>query len=429
MSQPFFEIYTQNKITGGTVIFWGLSRCFNDPGPYMFTVEWAETPTGEWQVVPTGPLIDTYWAEDPVQRLYAKEFELYYRIRMETPNGQHTSFAQQAAGTWNKREWLIARDICRKEWLRLSKQVGVPCFLLKRKIAGPRCETCVDWDNNRDSAVSDCPDCYGTGITGGYWAPFDTFMDTSTFPRNKEFAENVGLKEDVVTEVRLFGYPHVSTYDILVDKSSDRRWVVRKVENVAELRGQPLVYTAEIRLAPFTDPIYKIPMTPPEPPPYVQHEDEFEPPVVEPEEIPVAPYCPPVGPQPEAQEEAPEVQEEAPEEPETVEGVVDPQLGPNWAPNSDDLWIWYDNNTQTWAIGSMNPLLVRYSSQRDSDRLWPYLGSLDWFQNGTLDPGLAISYISQSNLFITGAVDPDVNGSYHTAGTYNGTYMFHRSTE
>lgn len=396
----------------------------------MFTVECAETPTGEWTVVPTGPLIDTYFAEDPVQRLFAKEFELYYRVRMETATGQYVSFAQQAAGTWNKREWLIARDICRKEWLRLSKQVGVPCVLLKRKIAGPRCETCVDWDNNRDSGMSDCPDCYGTGISGGYWTPFDTFMDTSTFGRNKEFEENVGLKEDVITEVRLFGYPHVATYDVLVDKSSDRRWVVRKVENVAELRGQPLVYSAELRLASFTDPIYKIPKEPPPPPPpYDQYEGEFAPPEVPEEEIPVVPYCPPqLGPQLEAQEEAQEEPEALPEEPEAAEGVQEPELGPNWAPSSDDLWIWYDANSQAWVVGSVNPLSVRYSSQTDPDRLWPYLGMFEWWKDGELDPGLTISYISNA-LFIMGASDEDVNGTYETAGTYNGTYMFHKVNE
>jgi hypothetical protein len=55
--------------------------------------------------------------------------------------------------------------------------------------------------------------------------------------------------------------PQVFSYDVWVDKDSDFRWIIHSVKNLVEVRGIPIIVQAEMRLAPFTHPVYSIDIT------------------------------------------------------------------------------------------------------------------------------------------------------------------------
>jgi len=269
---PFFEIVVRNSPLGGSLITWGLKRTFNDPLPYRFDLYWSETPTGPYTLVDTPVLINTYWAADPEQRLFALDVESYYAIKLTTPSGVHWSYASNANSFWNKRDWLIGREICRKEFLLCRKFTGWYGFLLKRRVWGPQCPRCSDFDTAEPSD-GHCEVCYGVGKDGGYWTPFPTFaynMEGSP-TQFKQVDDKIGLAENVVLpKMRMLGYPHLATNDVFVHYGSGRRFFVRPVQIVAEIKGMPIVYVCELRLAPYTDIIYVYPKivtpTPPEPP-------------------------------------------------------------------------------------------------------------------------------------------------------------------
>lgn len=52
----------------------------------------------------------------------------------------------------------------RNMWI--LKNTGVLMDLYVRKTEGEKCTTC--WDDVREQGTVDCPDCYGTGFTGGF---------------------------------------------------------------------------------------------------------------------------------------------------------------------------------------------------------------------------------------------------------------------
>lgn len=287
---PFFEIVVKNSPLGGSLITWGMKRGFADPLPYRFDVYWSETPTGPFEHVDTPVLINTYWASDPSQRLFALDVESYYAIRLRTPNGEYWSYASNANATWNKKTWLTAREICRKEFLMCRKFTGWAGLLLKRKIWGAPCPRCKDFDTQEPSD-GHCPVCYGTGKEGGYWAPFPTFTyNMGAGPTQfKQVDDNASLSENtVLPTMRMLGYPHLATNDVFVHFGAGRRFFVRPVKIASELKSIPIVYTCELRLAPYTDIIYEfpkiiappIPPEPPEPP-------SSEPTYVQPPAIPV----------------------------------------------------------------------------------------------------------------------------------------------
>jgi len=279
MLNPFFETYVQVIPTGGSTVYWGMRREFRDPGPYSFSVFWAEAPTADYLPVNTTPVVDTYFLVDPVQRIFAKELELFYKVVCTTSKGIYESPPFQAYGDWDKRSWLLSRDIIRREYLMHKKFVGVEGKLFKIKIWGPSCPRCADVTTG-EAAQSRCPICYGTGKTGGYWPPVDTVVTSvgGTTTGKVNTAEYGGVTNDSEWTVRAVAYPHWATYDFFVETATGVRYVVQSVESAAEIRGITLINNVKMAQAPFTDVVYQVPVTLPDPvvPPAPIESEDYE---------------------------------------------------------------------------------------------------------------------------------------------------------
>ena len=115
-------------------------------------------------------------AIDDQKRLFGKNLSAHYRLVLTTPAGTHVSLASNAAGVLNTRDWLIAKEIIRKEKLRLDNFAGQEGFLLKRRmqhhdnqrlrqeVLDPITHEVLSTRGTNDPATED----YGVGILGGY---------------------------------------------------------------------------------------------------------------------------------------------------------------------------------------------------------------------------------------------------------------------
>lgn len=64
----------------------------------------------------------------------------------------------------------IAQEMIRKKNLSLVVKNGIPLAVLLKKTWGPKCSRC--WHSERLAATdADCPECFGTGYSGGYMNP------------------------------------------------------------------------------------------------------------------------------------------------------------------------------------------------------------------------------------------------------------------
>jgi len=301
---PFFETYVQVAPKDNSVVYWGLRRQFNEAGPYIFRVQWAETanvPNDDWSNVGE-PVTDTYWVVDETQRIFAKEHESYYRVVLTTgESNTYTSDPFQARGNLDKRAWRIFRDLCRKERLNMVKYGGVKGKLYKRKIWGEKC-VCVD-PMTDDVANSQCTKCYGTGITGGYWVGYETYyLDQAGKGRKKEINQSTGMVENITMQVRFLAYPHVCTNDLFIEDGSSDIWSMRAVDDTVKIQEVPAVYTSVMALLPRTHVAYRIgeappvPPTPPTPPPPVPpYQPPTEDPIVPETDGPAEALCARVG--------------------------------------------------------------------------------------------------------------------------------------
>ncbi len=163
----------------------------------------------------------------------------------------------------DRREWLHVRDQIRQLKKLIRKYTG--CYegsLLKRKRFGPPCTRCND-PLTGEPKDSKCPVCFGTGITAGYFAAVPNIyvelgLETS---REKVELQAAGTSRPTVIQCACAADVLVNSRDVFVAERSGRRWFIETVAAVAEYRGYPTKYQLEMRVAPFSDVVYKVPLT------------------------------------------------------------------------------------------------------------------------------------------------------------------------
>jgi hypothetical protein len=135
---------------------------------------------------------------------------------------------------------------------------GQDGYLLKRKVAGTKCPDCLDYVTE-EVTNAQCDTCYGTGFVAGYFDPVDCIwaaLDTKV--RHEQLDQARGTINDIVVPARMLSEPQLNEEDVWVDRKSDLRWYVHTVKHIVEVRGVPVVYQVELRLAKYSDPIYQL---------------------------------------------------------------------------------------------------------------------------------------------------------------------------
>ncbi len=263
---PFARVLVDYLVDGGARISWEMAPHFIDPGPYTFQLQVGHTglaAADDWVNV-GAPVVDTYFTHDSSQRLFGgKTLDLYYQVKLTTSVDTYYSVPQNCFGLLLKRDWLKAKEITRKETLRHQTFTSPNGFLLKARRYGPPCTACANriTELTGEIANSHCPSCFGTGFALGYFAPLPgTYADVGLDKARDKRDPQVGMVNQRSIRARFIGDPLLYTYDIWVNATSDLRYRIIDVEVLSQVRGIPLVFNAELRLAPFSDVIYTIPL-------------------------------------------------------------------------------------------------------------------------------------------------------------------------
>lgn len=261
----FDRITVWPQIRGGTRVEWTLHPNFRDPGPYTFQLQFGRTgnpAADDWTNVGLS-VTDTYYAIDDSQRVYGKTQWTHYRLVLTTSVGVYISAPQPAFGVLDHRDWRRAREILRQESLRLRKEAGQEGYLLKRRLFGTVHEDCVDYLTREVKAVN-CEVCYDTGFVGGYFTPMEcVYAEQSRKASHEDLDAGAGrgtVNDGLRVAARMLAVPQLHEEDVWVDRDTDDRWYIHSIENIVEVRGVPLVLQVEMRLAPYSDVIYRYPI-------------------------------------------------------------------------------------------------------------------------------------------------------------------------
>lgn len=242
---------------GGAIYMWTTDPALEVPGPYTFVVEEAPAASGPWTAI-SPPLVNKYhWVYDS-PRLAGKEPVLYYRVKMTASSKTWISDYVLAYGELSKREWLIAKEIIRKETLTARKFEGVEGQVYQAITFGPRCTACLDpiTGNVRSGK---CSTCFGTGRSPAYSGPIPVWIKASITQAVTHMSEGgSGTKQPAQFQLRVIGAPPLKTNDLIIDKNADRRYYVEGANYSAEVRRIPVVQTVQANEAPKTDIAYKV---------------------------------------------------------------------------------------------------------------------------------------------------------------------------
>lgn len=264
-TQAAFERVTVDyRATGGTRVTWSFVDTFYDEAPYAFQLQ--ASPTGvsdgdDW--VDAGPpAVDPAYLVDDRQRTYGVEQPLHYRLVLVTSSGTYVSKPVQPATVLSRQDWLLIREMSRKERLRQSLKAGTPGVLLKARRYGIRC-SCVN-PTTRERGNSACLVCYGTGVLGGYHPPLACTL--AEIPPHNSRAETAyqaarGAVQDVILKARVTPGMPIVQEDVWVGTGDDSRYYIHRVWKEAVHRGVPVVYAGEFRRAPRSDVVYRFPIT------------------------------------------------------------------------------------------------------------------------------------------------------------------------
>ena len=262
MSFPFRRVVVDHAIYGETRVWWDLDPSFSDPllHDYQLQTSQAGVPSAtDWQ--DTGDPVSHCFAAVVDKPDTGKILYQHYRVVLTTSRGTYVSEASPVWGVLTETDWLLAREIRRRELVRLDFLAGKPGFLLKRRRFGERCPRCLDLAT-KEITDSFCPECHGTGFRYGYFAAVPCCWDVS--PRGlleqRSGTQPPGQKQQTTVTARISDGLPVTLLDIWVNSLSDERWAVGGVQHTVELRGVPLIVSCELHLLPFTDQVYRVPV-------------------------------------------------------------------------------------------------------------------------------------------------------------------------
>lgn len=155
--------------------------------------------------------------------------DVFYKVKITDPDGIESTYGP---GYLRNEPDIIARDIIRRNNLLLEKKTGTLCSIHRHRTIGTKCPRCFDPIKGRKK-LSNCPDCYNTGILHGYYDPVESYVNFNVLPSAAELA---GFSEVIKGQsiAWLSNYPIVQPRDIIVDR--ERRWRVVD-RNQIEKRG------------------------------------------------------------------------------------------------------------------------------------------------------------------------------------------------
>lgn len=245
----------------GFVFSWDVRPDFEEPGPWEFLVQAAESPAGDWRDVSPVVANAFAWRSDSHLRV-GKGYVLYFRLLMRSPSGIHESVVVTPYGDLSRRDFLIGRDVMRIAVLQSRTMAGVEVDLWSSSTWGPRCE-CRDPVTGRVRDTH-CRKCLGTGYNPGYHGPFRVWADFSPNAAHTVEAgqDGSGVVSQKQFEVRMVASVPLKKNDAIRDIRSGKIYYVDKAQYDTEIRRVPLLQNCVVFEAPVTDAVYAITSAP-----------------------------------------------------------------------------------------------------------------------------------------------------------------------
>lgn len=211
----------------------------DDWGNCVFNIYTSRSETGPFEKITTQP-ISALLFKDSESRMFSKNAKDYYVVEAILLD-QGGACLKSAPTTWEVKAnaWVELRsaEIQRRFWLLLTKFVGPETYVFKRRFFGKRCVTC--WDPVSSKVTNDrCPECFGTGWSGGYFEPYKTRFQFEATPNSVDLSYP-GRTEPSQVGASTISFPDLCDWDLVYRVDDSKMY---RVDNIGstELLGRPV---------------------------------------------------------------------------------------------------------------------------------------------------------------------------------------------
>jgi hypothetical protein len=252
MNIYFSELFVYPKYPDSVIVQWSMNNN-SLPENYFFWVYYSDNPEKGFTKLNTAPVINSFIYEFPFALLHKEEY-LYIKVTAEIGSETIESTSQGLFYALERRQFLICKEIIRKNNLIRDKFIGPNCQVYKRKVFGVPCPDCIDVHTGLGTD-SKCISCFGLKILGGYHDGLDVYCEVVEGDKNIKPSE-IGMMEPRFATGKLT-YPIVQRGDIIVEKQRNRRWYVNGYKRKT-VRTFPIDQYVELRQVSPGDIEYKL---------------------------------------------------------------------------------------------------------------------------------------------------------------------------
>lgn len=227
----------------------------------------------EWELLNTTPVQGANTYADTTFNITNKVQVPSYKLLAVTGEGteDEKEYVSEEVGLFTpveRKAFGIAHNITRSLYLQ-ARQDGIPVLYYPNIKNGPLSGNlddvgqritapCVDTDA---AAGEEASSDYGEYHAGGYYRPFLTYVRFVGSRLVKESVLDIGLYDEAVQNAIFLAFPPVRSGDMIVDVSTDRRWIVSNNIKAQMVKSViPVAYDAVINLQAHNDPCYAVPI-------------------------------------------------------------------------------------------------------------------------------------------------------------------------
>lgn len=188
----------------------------------------------------------------------------FYRLLLVNPEGDHFSESIGIYGDITPREYGMVRAIMHREFTELRAANGYPVWHCITKTSGEKARNVdPDTDETRGlecAGTAQADSSYGLPFLGGFHPPILTWIRAMTVDKGtiRDSENDTSPRETDTAAIRMLAFPKPSRGHMIVDPTTDRRYLVGDEIKTFMLRGViPIAYEATMEFLATSDPRYR----------------------------------------------------------------------------------------------------------------------------------------------------------------------------
>lgn len=261
LADPVFDrVVVDHLSAGGSRVAWRMREDFADPAPWYFELQVGESAVqsaDDWDTI--SAVVDGSMLVDDTQRDISVNPTTHYRVKLVSASGTFYSKPEPSWGTTNRRDWLLACAIARREMLRLRVNAAEPGWLFKRRKRTPVVpDTKVVDFLTREIRSTRNTAGVGTDRIGGFFTPVLHYLDLDPVARYSHRDADRGQIDDVVTLGQCLAFPQLDHGDVWATSTGDARFQLHEVTTLSAFRNVPLLVSVKAAKLSPSDPIYEL---------------------------------------------------------------------------------------------------------------------------------------------------------------------------